>query len=132
MNRAKNLAVGGTHRRRSSLAAALTSELQAIQQRVPGWTAGKKAHAQWEQQVARPKTRIAQIAQRLDRVGEIEEAAGVYAETKIEELAERKLRFDNPELAHDWVRSNGENGRQRSRILNKAIRSQRTWSTLLL
>ena len=36
---------------------------------------------------------------RLDRVGEIEEAAGVYAETKIEELAERKLRFDHPELA---------------------------------
>jgi hypothetical protein len=36
---------------------------------------------------------------RLDRVGEIEEAAGVYAETKIEELAERKFRFDHPELA---------------------------------
>jgi hypothetical protein len=32
-------------------------------------------------------------------VGEIEEAAGVYAETKIKELAERKLRFDHPELA---------------------------------
>ena len=28
---------------------------------------------------------------------EIGEAAGVYAETKIEELAERKLRFDHPE-----------------------------------
>ena len=40
--------------------------------------------------------------QRLDRVGEIEEAAGVYAETKIEELAERKLRFDHPELARQW------------------------------
>jgi hypothetical protein len=39
---------------------------------------------------------------RLDRVGEIEEAAGVYVETKIEELAERKLRFDNPELAQEW------------------------------
>jgi len=37
--------------------------------------------------------------QRLDRVGEIKEADGVYAETKIEELAERKLRFDHPELA---------------------------------
>ena len=37
---------------------------------------------------------------RLDRVGEIEEAAGVYPETKIEELAERKLRFDNPELVN--------------------------------
>src|SRR5208282_4897867 len=64
-------------RLQSSLAASLTSEqaqLQAIQQRAPGWTAGKKAHAQREQQVARRKTRIAQIALRLDRVGEIEEA----------------------------------------------------------
>ncbi len=92
-------------RLQSSLAAVLTSEqaqLQAIQQRPPGWTAGKKAHAQREQQVARRKTRIAQIALRLDRVEEIEEAAGVYAETKIEELAERKLRFNKPELAQEW------------------------------
>jgi hypothetical protein len=92
-------------RLQSSLAASLTSEqaqLQAIQQRAPGWTAGKRAHIQWEQQVARRKTRIAQIALRLDRVGEIEEAAGVYAETKIEELAERKLRLDKPELAQEW------------------------------
>jgi hypothetical protein len=28
--------------------------------------------------------------------------AGVYAETKIKELAERKLRFDRPELAQEW------------------------------
>ncbi len=49
-----------------------------------------------------PKTRIAQLAPRLDRVGETEEAAGVYAETKIEELAERKLRLDKPDLAHEW------------------------------
>jgi hypothetical protein len=92
-------------RLQSSLAAALTSEqaqLQAIQQRAPGWTASKKAHAQWEQQIARRKTRIAQLALRLDRVGEIEEAAGVYAERKIEELAEHKLRFEKPELTLEW------------------------------
>ena len=92
-------------RLQSSLAESLASEqaqLQAIQQRAPGWTAGKKAHAQWEQQVARRKTRIAQIALRLDRVGEIEEAAGVYAERKIEELAEHKLRFEKPELTLEW------------------------------
>jgi len=43
-------------RLKSSLTAVLTSEqvqLQAIQQRPLGWTAGKKAHAQSEQQVAR-------------------------------------------------------------------------------
>jgi hypothetical protein len=93
------------HRLQSSLAAALTSEqaqLQAIEQKPPRWTAGKKAHAQWEQQVARRTTRIAQIALRLDRVGEIEEAAGVYAERKIEELAEHKLRLDKRELTLEW------------------------------
>jgi hypothetical protein len=35
-------------------------------------------------------------------VGDIEEAVGVYAETKIEELAEQKLRFDHSELTHEW------------------------------
>jgi hypothetical protein len=93
------------HRLQSSLAVALTSEqaqLQGIEQKPPGWTAGKKAHAQWEQQVARGKARIAQIALRLDRVGEIEEAAGVYAERKIEELAEHKLRLDKRELTLEW------------------------------
>ena len=39
---------------------------------------------------------------RLDRVEEIEEAAGVYAERKIEELAEHKLRFEMPELTLEW------------------------------
>ena len=42
------------------------------------------------------------MALRLDRVGEIEEAAGVYAERKIEELAEHKLRFEKPELTLEW------------------------------
>ena len=122
-------------RLQSNLAAALTSEqaqLQAIQRIAPRWTAGKKAHAQWEQQVARRKTRIAQIALRLDRVGEIEEAAGVYAERKIEELAEHKLRFDKPELRRSGIRSNTENGRPRSRTLSKVGPSKRNSSKLLL
>jgi hypothetical protein len=45
--------------------------------------------------------------QRLDRAGNIEEAAGVYFEIKIEELAERKLRFDHPELAQPENESRG-------------------------
>ena len=40
--------------------------------------------------------------QRLDRVGEIEEVVGIFAERKIEELAERKLRIDQAELAQEW------------------------------
>jgi hypothetical protein len=75
--------------------------LQAIRQSTPGWTAGKKAHVQWEQQVARRTTRIAQVAQRLHR-GEVKRPSASNAETKIAELAERKLRFDKPELAQQW------------------------------
>ncbi len=92
-------------RLQSNLAEALTSEraqLQAISTDSTSLAGRQKAHAQWEQQVARRKTRIAQIALRLDRVGDIEEAAGVYAERKIEELAEHKLRFDEPEPAQEW------------------------------
>ena len=47
-------------------------------------------------------TRIARLALPSDRVGEIEKAAGVYAEAKIQELAERKMRSDKPELARQW------------------------------
>jgi hypothetical protein len=83
----------------SGLSASLTSEQGQLHRARRAGRAGKKAHAQWEQQIARRKTRI---AQRLDRMGEIKEAAGVYAETKIEELAERKLRFDKPEFTQEW------------------------------
>jgi len=62
----------------------------------------KKAHVQWEQQVARRTTRIAQVAQRLDRVGEVKRPPASNAETKIAELVERKLRFDKPELTLEW------------------------------
>ena len=40
----------------------------------PGWTADKNAHVQWEQQVARRTTRIAQVYNVWIGVGEIEES----------------------------------------------------------
>ena len=80
----------------------LNHEKRRLRQSPPGWTAGKKAHVQWEQQVARRTTRIAQVAQRLDRVGEVKRPPASNAETKIAELVERKLRFDKPELTLEW------------------------------
>ena len=59
--------------------------------------AGKKAHAQWKQQVVRRKTRIGAALRQGG--GEMKMRLALYAETKIEELAKRKLRFDHPELA---------------------------------
>ena len=93
------------NRLKSDLAEAIASEqrqLDVIQQTRPGWSAGKQARTQWRQRIAQHQARIAQLTVRLERVGEIKEAAGIYAETKVQELAERKLRFDNPKLAEEW------------------------------
>jgi hypothetical protein len=60
----------------------------------------------------------------LDRVGEIEEAAAVYAEGKIEELAERKLRLDKPELAQEWVTIQH---RERQAAISAIESTQRRW-----
>ena len=62
---------------------------------------------------------------RLDRVGEIEAAAGVYAETKIEELAERN-RFDKPEFAQEWDKIQRRERRHRSRLSRALKASART------
>jgi hypothetical protein len=53
-------------------------------------------------------------------VGKIKEAAGVYAETKIEELAERKLRFDKPEFTQEWDKIQG---RERQATSAQRLRS---------
>ena len=37
------------------------AQFQAVDQKPPGWTARKKAHAQSEQQVARAKARISEL-----------------------------------------------------------------------
>ena len=93
------------NRLESDLAEAIASEqreLEVIQQTRPGWSASKQARTQWRQRIAQHQARIAQLTVRLERVGKIKEAAGIYAETKVQELAERKLRFDNPKLAEEW------------------------------
>ena len=60
--------------------------------------------------------------------GRDEDAAGVYAETKIEELAEQKLRFDHPELAHEWDKIQAENARASMPKIDKVDPSKRTSS----
>ena len=93
------------NRLESDLAEAIASEqreLEVIQQTRPGWSASKQARTQWRQRIAQHQARITQFTVRLERVGEIKEAAGIYAETKVQELAERKLRFDKRDLAKEW------------------------------
>jgi len=79
-----------------------TTKLAAIEQQQPAWPANKQARTAWQNQVTQAKARLAQLERRSERVGEIAQAAGLYADSLLDELAARKLRFHHPELARQW------------------------------
>ena len=56
----------------------------------------------WQNQLAQAKTRLAELERRSERVGEIATGAGLYADSLLDELAARKLRFRDPDLARRW------------------------------
>lgn len=59
------------------------------------------AKAAWQQQQARHQARLETLHSRREAVRELKEGMGVYG-SKIEELAARKMRAENPGLAADW------------------------------
>ena len=78
------------------------TKLAAIEQERPAWPAGRQARTTWQNQVAHAKARLAQLERRFERVGEIAHDAGLYADSLLDELAARKLRFHHPDLARQW------------------------------
>ena len=89
----------------ASLQSAIHSQatkLAAIEQESPAWPATKQAHAAWNNQITQAKARLAQLERRSERVGEIAHNAGLYADSLLDELAARKLRFHHPDLARQW------------------------------
>jgi hypothetical protein len=59
------------------------------------------ARAAWERELARRQATIQRLQNRLEHVREIKEEMGVHG-PKIEELAVRKLRQKEPDLAAEW------------------------------
>jgi hypothetical protein len=89
----------------ASLQSAIHSQatkLAAIEQKQPPWPAGRQARTTWQNQIAQAKARLAQLERRSERMGEIAHDAGIYADSMLDELAARKLRFHHPELARQW------------------------------
>jgi hypothetical protein len=66
------------------------------------WPANRQARTAWQNQIAQAKARLAQLERRSERVGEIATGAGLYADSMLDELAARKLRFRDPDLARRW------------------------------
>lgn len=77
------------------------SRLQQTQARQPGLFALPGARAKWQQQVQQQQNTVQRLHGRLETVREIKEGMGVHG-PRIDELAIRKLRAQEPELASEW------------------------------
>ena len=77
------------------------SRLQQTQAKQPGLFALPGARAKWQQQVQQQQNTVQRLHGRLEAVREIKEGMGVHG-PRIDELAIRKLRAQEPELASEW------------------------------
>ena len=79
----------------------LVSRLQQTQAGQPGLFALPGARAKWQQQVQQQQNTMQRLHGRLETVREIKEGMGVH-NPRIDELAIRKLRAQEPKLASEW------------------------------
>lgn len=77
------------------------AKLQQTQSMRPGLLAMPGTRATWQQQQARQQARIQCLQNRLENVREIKEGMDIHG-PKIEMLAARKLRVQEPELVAEW------------------------------
>jgi hypothetical protein len=109
------------------------ARLQQIQASAPGRLSLPGSRRAWQNRQSQQQTRLQTLHTRLEAVREIKEGMGLHS-PKIEELATRKMRAENPELTSGWdaMREAGrrhqlqlheQEGRQ-SRALKRRGRSQ--------
>ena len=77
------------------------SKLQQSQATQPGMFSMPATKRAWQSQQAKQQARLKSLHTRLETVREIAKDMGVHA-PRIEELATRKLRDQEPELATEW------------------------------
>lgn len=77
------------------------ARLQQTQANQPGLLSRPGAKRAWQNQQMQQQARLQSLHVRLEAVREIKEGMGLHS-PKVEELATRKMRAENPELATDW------------------------------
>ena len=87
--------------RLEALIAQQTIRLVQTQDSRPGRVSLPSTKANWQQQMLRQQATIQRLHDRLEEVREIRDGMGVHG-PKLEELAARKLRAQEPDLAADW------------------------------
>jgi len=101
------------------------SRLQQTQAKQPGILALPGTLAKWQQQVQQQQNTMQRLHGRLESVREIKEGMGVHG-PRIEELAIRKLRTQEPELAREWDDMQ-EAQRLHQALQRKQEKEKKTW-----
>ena len=77
------------------------ARLQQMRLRSPDFLSLPSTKRAWQTRQAQCRARLQVLHHRLDAVREIKDGMGLHS-PKVEELATRKMRAENPELASDW------------------------------
>lgn len=77
------------------------ARLQQTQARAPGLLSRPGAKRAWQAQQAQQQARLHTLHNRLEAVREIKDGMGIHG-PRVEEMATRKMRAENPELASGW------------------------------
>lgn len=77
------------------------TKLQQCQASRPGALSTPGRRREWQATESRHRARLQTLTLRLDHVREIKDGMGLHA-PRVEEMATRKMRSENPELASDW------------------------------
>ena len=94
------------------------SRLQQTQASQPGLFSRPGARAKWQSQVQQQQSAMQRLHGRLEAVREIKDGMGAHG-PRIEELAHRKVRAQEPALAKDW-----EEMREAERLHQALLRKQ--------
>ena len=101
------------------------ARLQQIQANMPGLLAMPGARRAWQTQQVQQQARLQTLHNRLEAVREVKETTGLHSPV-VEEMATRKMRAENPELAADWdaMREAGRKHQMLMRQRNKEREAQ--------
>jgi len=98
---AKHAQIERIEDRLESLVDRQSARLQQMEAKRPGRLALPSTRRTWHTEQSRQRARLQTLQHRLQAVREIRDDTGLHS-PKIEELATRKMRIANPELASDW------------------------------
>jgi len=104
------------------------SDMQRMMAARPGLLAMPGRRAKWQTEVDRCQSRLQTLHERMERVHDIQHGMGLHA-PKVEELAAKKLRAQQPELAAEWdehrVALRGHQALMRKQQQDRAKRERR-------